>query len=110
MENLNHTLEERGKRYGQFRDNARVAQELKKVFWSEPRDAGVPAYMREGIDQILSKLSRIAVGDMTYADNFTDIAGYATLIEKELTRMEKESFANPPGKDSTQGLTQGLIK
>ena len=38
----------------------------------------------EAIDMIFSKLARILNGDPNYADNWIDIAGYATLVADRL--------------------------
>ena len=72
-------LKERGERYGDFTDNALVAQALKDVLraavgWDKLR----PVH-REGADMICSKLSRIVTASPEYKDNWRDIAGFATI-------------------------------
>ena len=39
---------------------------------------------QEALDMIFHKIARILNGDPNYADSWHDIAGYATLIDKEL--------------------------
>lgn len=43
--------------------------------------------MCEALEMIAHKIARICNGDPNYADNWVDIAGYATLVAN---RLEKE--------------------
>ena len=45
---------------------------------------------REALEMIAHKIARILNGDPNYADNWIDIAGYATLVAN---RLEKEDNA-----------------
>ena len=81
---LEQTLEARGKTYGTFMENAQVSQSLKHYIETHPRYSGLAADQREALTVICQKISRILSGDPDYADNWHDIAGYATLIEKRL--------------------------
>lgn len=80
------TLTARGKSYGDFRDNARIAQNIKLAMQSSPVwiRGGVSYDMMEALDLIASKIGRMLSGDPNYIDNWHDIAGYATLIERRL--------------------------
>lgn len=76
---LAEILKERGDRYGDFNDNANIAQRLKDVIrsavgWDKLRDVH-----REGADMICSKLSRIVTASPEYRDNWDDIAGFAKI-------------------------------
>lgn len=78
------TLEERGKRYGKFSDHAATTQNLKGVMrlhsgWSDLNNS-----QREALEMIAHKIGRILNGDPNYADSWHDIAGYATLVDKQL--------------------------
>jgi hypothetical protein len=79
-------LDERGARYGNFIDQARVAQRLKNVAHNFAMQQGKTFDMdqAEAIDMIFSKLARILNGDPNYADSWIDIAGYATLVADRL--------------------------
>ncbi len=81
---IDDTLAERGKRYGQFKDNARVAQKIKSAMHDSLKWQTLPPEMKEALHQIACKISRLLSGDPQYADNWVDIAGYATLIEQTL--------------------------
>ena len=84
MSDINTTLAERGKRYGAFAGHAVLTQSLKAVFVSAPRYGLLTPSHRESLDMIAHKIGRILNGDPNYADNWHDIAGYATLVEQEL--------------------------
>lgn len=84
MSDINTTLAERGKRYGAFSGHAVLTQSLKAVFMSAQRYDGLTPSHREALDMIAHKIGRILNGDPNYADNWHDIAGYATLVEQEL--------------------------
>jgi hypothetical protein len=79
-------LNERGKRYGNFLDHARVTQRLKNVahqFASE-HNKRFDVDQAEALDMIFHKIGRVLNGDPNYADNWLDIAGYAKLVADRL--------------------------
>jgi hypothetical protein len=86
VERLGHLLDERGARYGNFIDQARIAQQLKNVAHTFAMQQGktFDVDQAEAIDMILSKLARILNGDPHYADSWIDIAGYAKLVANRL--------------------------
>jgi hypothetical protein len=81
---IDDTLAARGERYGRFIDNAATAQRLKTIMRATRKWDDLPPDMREALDQIACKISRLLTGDPYYADNWRDISGYATLILQEL--------------------------
>jgi len=81
---VSNTLKQRGAIYGEFIDNAIIAQGLKDVVRKEPRFQTMPADQREAIDVIFSKIARQITGDYSYDDNFHDIQGYAKLCEDRI--------------------------
>lgn len=90
---INDTLKERGGRYGDFIDNAHIAQGLKLVVQRNPRWATLDSDVREGIHNIFAKISRIVTGDQYYTDNYLDIEGYARLIRERIEkRNEMEKY------------------
>lgn len=94
------TLAERGKRYGDFSDHARISQALQVVMrefcvvQDDVKAAGsggsvrpwdhLPAIHRQALTVIADKIARILSGDPNYADNWHDIQGYAKLVEERL--------------------------
>lgn len=80
-----NTLAERGTRYGDFPTHATITQNIKRSYVESPNWETLPDSMKESLEMIAHKIGRILNGDPTYADSWHDIAGYATLIEQELS-------------------------
>lgn len=83
---LEETLEARGNRYGEFKENAEVAQKLKAVFRESRNWEYLEPYQQEALDIIASKISRLLSGDPNYPDNWHDIQGFAKLVEDRLSK------------------------
>jgi hypothetical protein len=77
------TLDERQLRYGDFDKHAQITQDLKTVMADTPNWQTLTPSAKESLEMIAHKIGRILNGDPTYADSWHDIAGYATLVEKE---------------------------
>lgn len=87
------TLAQRGSRYGNFTDHARICQRLKNVMVETTSLGLVPepkgwAYLsdvqKQALEVIADKIARILSGDPNYDDNWHDIQGYAKLAEDSL--------------------------
>lgn len=76
------TLAERGARYGDFTDNARVSRSIQAELQSHPGWAALDDTKKEALTMIAQKIARILNGDPEYKDNWHDIAGYARLAEE----------------------------
>ena len=74
-------------RYGSFEGHAEISQRLKKVICFHAAFDDLEADQKEALEMIAHKIARILNGDPNYADNWIDIAGYATLVAN---RLEKE--------------------
>ena len=93
MDKLDDILTERAGNYGDFRDQARISQALKRVvtmastsYWSRMND-----YQKEATEMIAHKLARILSGDPDYTDSWVDIAGYATLVAEKLQQEQDDT-------------------
>jgi hypothetical protein len=84
---IEHTLIERGKRYGDFTDHAVICQGIKAAMratgngtcptnWADLTDV-----QKQALEVIADKIARILSGDPEYKDNWHDIQGYAKLAE-----------------------------
>lgn len=82
------TLEERGKRYGTFKDHAAISQALTGMMRSRQGWERLSDDQKEALEMIAHKIARILNGDSDYADSWHDIAGYATLIDERLTNAK----------------------
>lgn len=76
-------LAERQNTHGCFIDNAECAQALKTVARTHAKEE-LPAIVKEALDNICQKMSRILTGSWQHADSWVDIAGYATLVTNYL--------------------------
>jgi len=89
---INHTLTERGARYGEFRDHAYISQslkgELRRHMAIRDRLTLEPDQM-EALEMICHKIARILNGDPNYADSWHDIAGYAQLVADRLNGVAR---------------------
>ena len=83
--NIDDTLTQRGNRYGAFSGHAEITQRLKSVMHFSPQWKNLTNAQREALEMIQHKVGRILNGDPNYKDSWTDIIGYARLIEKDLT-------------------------
>lgn len=84
MSNIDKTLKERGARYGEFPEHAYVTQELKRTLHDNVNWGGLADDQKEALDMVMHKVGRIINGDPNYIDSWTDIIGYARLVEKRL--------------------------
>lgn len=80
------TLNDRGTSYGDFEDGANIAQALKFAMRNTLKHGWdtLPPDMKESLDMIQSKISRIINGDENHIDSWHDIQGYALLIENRI--------------------------
>lgn len=81
---LTDTLNQRGTRYGEFKDQAVIAEGLNVAMTSAPGWQRLAPDQKEALRIIQNKVARILNGDPDYSDSWHDIAGYATLVDKRL--------------------------
>ena len=89
---INKTLEQRGERYGKFKDVASTTYALQEILRNAKNHKHMTDDQVIALDMICNKMARIVNGDPNYIDNWHDIAGYATLVGQELnmTNRDKE--------------------
>lgn len=85
MSNVEATLAERGKRYGDFAGHADITQDLKAVMNSTAGWRKLSSSQKESLEMVAHKIGRILNGDPNYADSWHDIAGYAKLVENQIS-------------------------
>lgn len=89
---IDATLAERGKRYGEYKDHARITQDLKGIMTAEPSYHNkLTADQRETLDMIAHKIGRILNGDPHYHDSWHDIVGYAKLTADLILERERQA-------------------
>ena len=79
----NKILNERETTHGDFKLTAEYAQGFKDII--KERESSLSELQKEALDMISSKMARILCGDPNEPDHWKDIAGYATLVEHNLT-------------------------
>jgi hypothetical protein len=84
-------LEERGSNYGKFEIQALYAQCLKGDMRNMHRWPELHPIMREALDMIQHKISRILNGDPFYLDSWQDIIGYTQLVVNYIVEIDDES-------------------
>lgn len=94
MNTIDKTLEERGKRYGAFTGHAEVTQSIKDAMVQSRNWETLEDDMKEALEMVAHKIGRIVNGDPSYIDSWTDIVGYARLVEQRLIA----------GQDAVKGL------
>jgi len=82
--NIDNTLEERGKNYGDFIGHAVITQEIKRAMKHGANWNIMEEDQREALEMIAHKIGRIINGNPNYADSWHDISGYARLVEVTL--------------------------
>lgn len=85
MSNIDETLKERGTRYGEFIDHARISQNIKEAMKDSKNWESLSPDMKEALEMCAHKVARILNGDPVYVDSWHDIIGYVRLIEEKLS-------------------------
>lgn len=75
-------LNERGSTHGDFTDNARISQEIKRVMYTSKNWDKMHDIHREALEYIAGKIGRLLSGQWDFQDSYDDIAGYAMLPKK----------------------------
>lgn len=83
---IEETLAERGKRYGDFGDNAWIAQNIKWAMRRAPNWDLLSADKKEALEMVAHKIGRILNGDPNYHDSWHDIIGYTKLVADTLEK------------------------
>lgn len=84
VEGVQGTLNERGARYGNFTNQAKITEDLIARMMAEEGWERCDPVKRQALRVIADKIARILNGDPNYADNWHDIQGYAKLVEERL--------------------------
>jgi len=93
--NIQTTLAERKTTHGEFVANAYITMVMKNLLRRGTSYNQLSADQQLALDMIAHKMGRAVNGDPDYIDNWTDIIGYATLVEDRMkeTAAKKEEVA-----------------
>ena len=83
---IDEKLDQRGARYGTFKGQSELSQRLLGCirYHTTMNDKTLSYVHTEALTMICHKIARIVNGDPNYDDSWRDIAGYATLVVKEI--------------------------
>jgi hypothetical protein len=76
---IDQTLKERGSRYGDFKEHARITQNIKRAIQDSPNWKTLADDQKESLEMMAHKIGRILNGDPDYHDSWHDIVGYGKL-------------------------------
>ena len=88
MKTTDSILAERQATHGDYREHAQITQDLKRTMHASRNWVHMPATHRETFEMIAHKIGRALAGDFNFADHYTDIQGYARLIERQITHKQ----------------------
>ncbi len=81
---IKEILNEREKTHGKFEDHAAITYAIKYTMRNAVNWPYLRATQKEALDMIAHKIGRILAGNQDIKDHWDDIAGYATLISREI--------------------------
>jgi hypothetical protein len=106
---IDETIKGRDASYGPFAKQAGMAQTLKAIMRTARGWDNLDSDMKEALDMIAAKMSRILIGDPKVADSWHDIAGYARLVELRLA-PRVNSTNGQVNQQSTQSHPEGGLR
>jgi hypothetical protein len=83
-ESIEQTLEDRDKKYGDFKGHALITQKLKQVMFETLGWERLADDQKECLEMVAHKIGRILNGDPNYKDSWHDIVGYVKLVDDKL--------------------------
>lgn len=86
---VDEVLKERGARYGEFSEHAKIAQGIQDAMRNNLGWLELPDVHKQALTVIADKIARAISGDHNYLDNWIDISGYATLVQRHIEKEEK---------------------
>lgn len=89
VQRVDEVLKERGKRYGNYLEQTTISNNIKEAMQVNPAYWDMETDQKDALEMIAVKMSRIVNGDPSYADNWYDISGYATLVAERLDGVER---------------------
>lgn len=81
-------LAERGNRYGEFSEHARITQNIKKAMIDSRNWDSLSDDKKECLEMLSHKIGRILNGDPAYIESYRDMIGYTQLVVNNLMKTE----------------------
>lgn len=80
---INATVAERSSKYGPYKEQARIEQDIKRAMHQGNWDT-LADDQKSCLEMMATKVSRILCGDPDYRDNWHDGQGYFKLVDDRL--------------------------
>lgn len=85
-------IEEREETHGPFSTTSKIAQNIKfSMLYGDSKWVSLKPDQREALDMIAHKIARIVSGNPNEVDHWTDIAGYASLVTRQLEKTRDDN-------------------
>lgn len=94
---IDATLAERGTRYGEFTDHAKITQAIKRAMMLGRNWDSLADDMKESLEMLAHKMGRILNGDPNYHDSWHDIVGYTKLVADRILKDQEHESQSLPG-------------
>lgn len=94
---IEKTLAERGQRYGDFAEHARITQNIKIAMMRSPNWHLLSPDQREALEMFAHKAGRVLNGDHNYHDSWHDMVGYLKLVADRLAPVQPNSDSTGAG-------------
>jgi hypothetical protein len=93
MPTIETVLAERNATHGDYREQAAFAQQFKRMMRAGRNWERLDFYQAQSMEAFADKASRILSGNFNEIDHWRDVAGYASLVVRELE--EAQGAARP---------------
>lgn len=90
MDKCREILTQRGKTHGNYKLVATTSNLLKESIRATPCYNNLSMEVKESLDMILHKISRVVNGNAYFNDHWQDIIGYSQLILDSIQSMENK--------------------
>ena len=90
LDEIKKILEERGEVYGEYAEVAFTSQALKAAMHHGQAWWIMPDEVKESLDMVANKISRMVNGSWAHEDNILDIMGYMQLALDRVREMGEE--------------------
>lgn len=91
MSNLDKTLDDRGKDYGDYKEQWKLSQALKRLV----HQPNMNTMAVEALDMIMLKISRLVHGNSEKVDTWLDIEGYARIARQHMESRQENMGGSP---------------
>lgn len=100
MSDVSKTLQERHQTHGDYHEQAEFSQTLQDIIRTGANWRRLTKVQKDALTMMMVKVSRILTGNPNHADSWHDVAGFATLAERDILNYRTEK---------TDGTDHGIL-